>query len=99
MCHAFPDETRLDILDRIKEGERCACELTDALQAGQSQLSFHLKVLKDAGLIYDRPEGCWICYSINSDAVEELKILWYRSRPWGDGLAKSAVLFSCLSGQ
>jgi ArsR family transcriptional regulator len=72
LCHALADETRLDILDQLKEGERCVCELTDALQAGQSRLSFHLKVLKDAGLIQDRPEGRWIYYAINADAVEEL---------------------------
>jgi ArsR family transcriptional regulator len=72
LCHALADETRLDILDRLKEGERCVCELTDALQTGQSRLSFHLKVLKDAGLIHDRSEGRWIYYAINADAVEEL---------------------------
>ena len=75
LCHALADETRLNILDRLKEGEHCVCELTDALQTGQSRLSFHLKVLKDAGLIHDRPEGRWIYYSINSDAVEELEDL------------------------
>ena len=75
LCHALADETRLDILDQLKEGERCVCELTDALQAGQSRLSFHLKVLKDAGLIQDRPEGRWIYYAINADAVEELEEL------------------------
>ena len=75
LCHAFADETRLDILDQLKDGERCVCELTDALQTGQSRLSFHLKVLKDAGLIHDRPEGRWIYHTINSDAVEELKDL------------------------
>jgi ArsR family transcriptional regulator, arsenate/arsenite/antimonite-responsive transcriptional repressor len=75
LCHALADETRLDILDQLKEGERCVCELTDALQAGQSRLSFHLKVLKDAGLIQDRPEGRWIYYAINFDAVEELEDL------------------------
>jgi ArsR family transcriptional regulator len=42
MCHAFPAETRLDILDWLKEGERCVCELTDALQTGQLRLSFYL---------------------------------------------------------
>ena len=72
LCHALADETRLDILDRLKQGERCVCELTDALQTGQSRLSFHLKVLKDAGLIHDRPEGRWIYYAINADTVEEL---------------------------
>ena len=75
MCHALADETRLDILDRLKKGARCVCELTDALQTGQSRLSFHLKVLKDAGLIHDRPEGRWIYYSIDSDAVEKLQDL------------------------
>ena len=75
LCHALADETRLDILDQLKEGERCVCELTDALQAGQSRLSFHLKVLKDAGLIQDRPEGRWVYYAINADAVEELEEL------------------------
>ena len=71
LCHALADETRLDILDRLKQGERCVCDLTDALQTGQSRLSFHLKVLKDAGLIHDRREGRWIYYTINADAVEE----------------------------
>jgi ArsR family transcriptional regulator len=75
LFHALADETRLDILDQLKEGERCVCELTDALQTGQSRLSFHLKVLKDVGLIHDRPEGRWIYYSINSDAIEELEDL------------------------
>jgi len=70
--HALGDETRLEILDSLRGGERCVCELTEALQTGQSRLSFHLKVLKDAGLIHDRPEGRWIYYSINADAVEEL---------------------------
>ena len=51
------------------------CELTDVLQTGQSRLSFQLKVLRDAGLIHDRPEGRWIYYTINSDAVEELEDL------------------------
>jgi DNA-binding transcriptional ArsR family regulator len=42
LCRAFVDDTRLDILDRLKEGERGVCELTDALQTGQSRLSFQL---------------------------------------------------------
>jgi ArsR family transcriptional regulator len=50
-------------------------ELTDALHTGQSRLSFHLKVLRDAGLIHDRPEGRWIYYSANSVGVGKLKDL------------------------
>jgi ArsR family transcriptional regulator, arsenate/arsenite/antimonite-responsive transcriptional repressor len=68
---ALSDETRLEILERLREGERCVCDLMDALDAAQSRLSFHLKVLKDAGLIQDRPEGRWIYYSLKPDAIEE----------------------------
>jgi ArsR family transcriptional regulator len=72
LFHALSDETRLALLDRLKEGEQCVCELTDAMKTGQSRLSFHLKVLKDAGLVEDRREGRWMYYSLSVQAVEEL---------------------------
>lgn len=50
-------------------------ELTDVLHTGQSRLSFHLKVLRDAGLIHDRPGSRWNYQSINSDDVEKVKDL------------------------
>jgi len=73
LFHALSDETRLGLLERLKGGEHCVCELTDALKAAQSRLSFHLRVLKEAGLILDRREGRWMYYSINPDAIEELE--------------------------
>jgi len=73
LFHALSDETRLEIMERLKDGEQCVCDLTDALKSGQSRLSFHLKVLKDAGLITDRPEGRWIYYSLNAEAMAELE--------------------------
>lgn len=73
LFHALADDTRLSILDRLRGGEQCVCELTDALHSGQSRLSFHLKVLKDAGLIKDRPDGRWMYYSISPDAIDELE--------------------------
>jgi ArsR family transcriptional regulator len=71
--HALSDVTRLEIMERLKDGEQCVCDLTDALKTGQSRLSFHLKVLKDAGLITDRPEGRWTYYALNREALEELE--------------------------
>ena len=70
--HALSDETRLSLLDQLRDGERCVCELTEMLKAGQSRLSFHLKVLKDAGLLLDRREGRWMYYSINPEAIDQL---------------------------
>jgi len=69
--HALSDATRLGIVMRLTGGERCVCELTDALDAAQSRLSFHLKVLKEAGLITDRRDGRWVHYSLNREAIEE----------------------------
>lgn len=72
LFHALSDETRLAIVERLRTGERCVCELTDALDAAQSRLSFHLKVLKDAGLVRDRREGRWMYYTLNPEALEEM---------------------------
>jgi ArsR family transcriptional regulator, arsenate/arsenite/antimonite-responsive transcriptional repressor len=69
LFHALSDLTRLSILQRLRFGERCVCDLTDALDAAQSRLSFHLKVLKDAGLVTDRRDGRWMYYTLNPDAL------------------------------
>lgn len=71
LFHALSDATRLSILQRLRFGERCVCDLTDALDAAQSRLSFHLKVLKDAGLVTDRREGRWMYYTLNSETLAE----------------------------
>lgn len=72
LFHALSDETRLKIIARLRGGERCVCELMDAVDAAQSRLSFHLKALKDAGIVTDRREGRWNYYSIAPDAREAL---------------------------
>jgi ArsR family transcriptional regulator len=75
LFHALSDQTRLSILKRLRLGERCVCDLTDALDAAQSRLSFHLKVLKEAGLVTDRREGRWMYYTLNVDALAEVSEL------------------------
>src|SRR5437870_7764755 len=70
---ALGDETRLQIIDRLSDGEQCVCDLTDLLETKQSLLSFHLKTLKEAGILTDRREGRWVYYSLNPDALEALE--------------------------
>ena len=72
LFHALSDETRLSILERLRRGERCVCELTDALDAAQSRLSFHLRVLKEAGLVTDRREGRWMYYTLNAEKLGDV---------------------------
>jgi ArsR family transcriptional regulator len=70
--HALSDETRLQIIERLSEGEQCVCDLTGMLDTTQSRLSFHLKTLKDAGILTDRREGRWVYYALNAEVIEEV---------------------------
>jgi ArsR family transcriptional regulator len=71
LFHALSDRTRLGILEMLRDGEHCVCDLQAALDAGQSRLSFHLRVLKDAGLVTDRKEGRWSYYALVPAAFDE----------------------------
>jgi ArsR family transcriptional regulator len=71
--HALSDETRLRIIECLGEGEQCVCDIMATLDTAQSRLSFHLKTLKDAGLLNDRREGRWMYYSLNFRAFDELQ--------------------------
>src|SRR5687767_2410218 len=71
--HALSDETRLRIIECLEDGEQCVCDLMTTLDTAQSRLSFHLKTLKDAGLLNDRREGRWMYYSLNSRTFDELQ--------------------------
>lgn len=72
LFHALSDSTRLEILEMLRGGEQCVCDLQDGLDAAQSRLSFHLRVLKDAGLVEDRREGRWAYYRIVPQALAEV---------------------------
>jgi ArsR family transcriptional regulator, arsenate/arsenite/antimonite-responsive transcriptional repressor len=71
LFHALSDPTRIEILNCLASCERCVCDLTGALDAAQSRLSFHLKVLKEAGLITDRRSGRWVYYTVVPDALDQ----------------------------
>lgn len=81
LFHALSDVTRLSILEMLRDGERCVCDLQDELEAAQSRLSFHLRVLKEAGLVSDRREGRWSYYRIVPDALAEVHDLAVGMQP------------------
>jgi ArsR family transcriptional regulator len=98
LFHALSDETRLAILEMLRDGERCVCELQADLDAAQSRLSFHLKVLKEAGLVTDRREGRWSYYTLVPEAFGEahdiVRTLATERRP---GKKPLRVFGSCCS--
>jgi ArsR family transcriptional regulator, arsenate/arsenite/antimonite-responsive transcriptional repressor len=73
LFQALSDETRLQIVQMLTRGDCCVCELQDRVGSYQSRLSFHLKKLKDAGLISDRKEGRWVYYTLRPEALEEMR--------------------------
>jgi ArsR family transcriptional regulator len=81
LCNALADQARVEIISRLLDGEKCVCDLSDALETGQSRLSYHLKVLKDAGLVTDRREGRWSYYTLARDAFLETEELLSAIRP------------------
>ncbi|QNI85462.1 bacterial regulatory protein/ ArsR family [Synechococcus sp. PROS-7-1] len=73
LLKALSDPLRLQVLNQLSTGERCVCDLTSSLSLSQSRLSFHLKVMKDAGLLSDRQSGRWVYYSIRPQALNALQ--------------------------
>ena len=67
----------------LADGERTVGELTAALPISQPAVSQHLKVLRDAGLVNDRPEGTRRRYRLNEHGVtalrDQLDTFWRRA--------------------
>lgn len=63
--HALSDPLRIQVLELLRFQELCVCDLCDSLGVTQSKLSFHLKTMKEAGLVRARQEGRWIYYTLN----------------------------------
>jgi ArsR family transcriptional regulator len=78
---AVAEETRFRLVQLLAGGERCVCELQYELGAAQSRLSFHLKKLKDAGVVSDRRDGRWIYYSLVPESLEEMRAFLGEVKP------------------
>ncbi|MCB4756671.1 MAG: metalloregulator ArsR/SmtB family transcription factor [Elusimicrobia bacterium] len=62
---AFSDMNRLRILNLLKQGEQCVCELMRVLNMRQPKVSRHLAYLRRAGLVDARKDGLWVHYSLS----------------------------------
>ncbi len=70
---ALGDEKRLRIVELLSEGAQCVCDLAVKVGAKQPLLSFHLKCLREAGLVVATRRGKWIYYSLNEELLGELE--------------------------
>jgi DNA-binding transcriptional ArsR family regulator len=66
---AIAQPTRLRILYFLKDGEKCACEIIPKMKEDQSNISRHLTLMKDAGILESRKEGVSVYYKIKDKRV------------------------------
>lgn len=71
---ALSDETRLRLFYILNRSDREAavCELVDALEENQYNVSKHLRILEASGLIKENKSGRWVLYSLNPDIPVEV---------------------------
>jgi len=69
---AMAHPSRLYIIDRLAEGERCVYELTEMIGADKSTVSKHLSVLKAAGIVEDEKRGLQVYYTLRVPCVTSL---------------------------
>jgi ArsR family transcriptional regulator len=74
LLHALADPTRLAIVRQLHtQGTVCACDFTVCCrQLSQPTVSYHLKVLRQAGIIQSQRRGTWAWYSLNQQALRQL---------------------------
>lgn len=66
------DPVRWTVLSRLADGESCVCELQRYVPVAANLLSYHLKVLREAGLVTSSRRGRWIDYALAPDAMDRL---------------------------
>jgi DNA-binding transcriptional ArsR family regulator len=88
---ALGDPTRRAIFERLVDRPSAVGELARELPVSRPAVSQHLKVLKDAGLVIDRPAGARRIYQVDPDGVSALRA--YLDQYWNRALAayKAAV--------
>lgn len=72
LLKALGDETRLDIVRCLLDGEKCACKVVPAAGKAQPTVSRHLKTLEEAGVLESRRVGVNIWYKIKSDEARKI---------------------------
>ena len=69
---ALGDESRMQILELLKDREMCAGDLLKSLSIVQSTFSHHIKILVEAGIVRCRRQGKWSYYSIDKETLKRI---------------------------
>ncbi|MGZ6016602.1 MAG: ArsR/SmtB family transcription factor [Phenylobacterium sp.] len=81
---ALADPTRREVFERLARGPLAVGELAEGLPVSRPAVSQHLKVLKEAGLVTDRPDGTRRVYQIDPHGLGQIRA--WLDRFWDDAL-------------
>ena len=73
IMESLSDPIRINILELMMGGEICVCDIVKVTGLSQSKISYHIKILKDSGLISDRQEGRWVYYKLDLEVLSDIK--------------------------
>lgn len=69
VCKGLADPKRLLIINALRDGEKSVSEMCDLLDIPQANVSQHLAILRDKGLVQARREGQYVYYSVTSEKI------------------------------
>lgn len=73
LYRALSDETRVRMVALLNHGELCVCHIENALAMSQPNVSRHLGILKNAGIVDTRRDGSWVYYRLVEQETPELQ--------------------------
>lgn len=76
ICKALGDANRLKIVQMLSDSEKCGCKLLEQFEISQPTLSHHMRILVECSLVNERKESKWRHYSLNDDALINLKVFF-----------------------
>jgi DNA-binding transcriptional ArsR family regulator len=94
---ALGDANRRAIVELLGAGERSVQEIADVLPISRPAVSRHLRLLKQAGLVVEKPVGTRRIYQLHDQGVEAVKA--YVERVWGESAARFRIVASNTSGR
>lgn len=86
---ALADDQRRQILSMLAAGDLSVQEIADRLPISRPAVSRHLKLLKEAGLVDDRPEGTRRLYRLQADGLDAVEA--YIRQVWGDAAIRFRI--------
>ena len=86
---------RLAVIDCLRDGERCVCEITKEVDAERSNVSRHLALMTKAGLLDNRKDGLMVLYKLRTPCI--LNFIECVDRCLTQNLKDSSVLLKSLS--